>query len=106
MKRTGTLEQSNALKLACPFTSALSEAGRINMKDLHQPCDRDYGLYIDNGAVNVIGIGTLIESLSALDEFVFRGREFTLEQDVYKRQLFMLFFPYIKKKLAARRAAA
>ena len=80
MKRTGTLEQSNALKLACPFTSALSEAGRINMKDLHQPCDRDYGLYIDNGAVNVIGIGTLIESLSALDEFVFRGREFTLEQ--------------------------
>lgn len=28
MKRTGTLEQSNALKLACPFTSALSEAGR------------------------------------------------------------------------------
>lgn len=50
------------------------------MKDLHQPCDRDYGLYIDNGAVNVIGIGTLIESLSALDEFVFRGREFTLEQ--------------------------
>ena len=27
MKRTGTLEQSNALKLACPFTSALSEAG-------------------------------------------------------------------------------
>lgn len=80
MKRTGTLEQSNALKLACPFTSALREAGRINMKDLHQPCDRDYGLYIDNGAVNVIGIGTLIESLSALDEFVFRGREFTLEQ--------------------------
>lgn len=30
--------------------------------------------------MNVIGIGTLIESLSALDEFVFRGREFTLEQ--------------------------
>lgn len=55
------------------------------MKDLHQPCDRDYGLYIDNGAVNVIGIGTLIESLSALDEFVFRGREFTLEQGPARR---------------------
>lgn len=80
MKRTGTLEQSNALKLACPFTSALSEAGRINMKDLHQPCDKDYGLYIDNGAVNVIGIGTLIESLSAIDEFVFKENLFTLDE--------------------------
>lgn len=80
MKRTGTLEQSNALKLACPFTSALSEAGRINMKDLHQPCDKDYGLYIDNGAVNVIGIGTLVESLSAIDEFVFHEKLFTLEE--------------------------
>lgn len=80
MLRTGTLEQSNAIKLACPFTSALSEAGRINMKDLHQPCDKDYGLYIDNGAVNVIGIGTLVESLCAIDQFVFQNKDFTLAQ--------------------------
>ncbi|MED9780716.1 MAG: pyruvate formate lyase family protein [Peptococcaceae bacterium] len=80
IKRTGTLEQSNALKLACPFTSALSEAGRINMKDLHQPCDKDYGLYIDNGAVNVIGIGTMVESLSAIDKFVFEEKLFTLKE--------------------------
>ena len=33
MKRTGTLEQSNALEAGLPvYLPALSEAGRINMK--------------------------------------------------------------------------
>lgn len=80
MLRTGTLELSNAIRLACPFSSAMDEAARINMKDLHQPCDKDYGLYIDNGAVCVVGIGTLVESLSAIDEFVFHEKLFTLDQ--------------------------
>lgn len=80
MRRTGTLEQSNSLRMACPYTSALSEAGRINMKDLHQPCDKDYGLYIDNGTVNSIGIGTLYESLAALDQLVFTEKQYTLAQ--------------------------
>ncbi|NCB63591.1 MAG: formate acetyltransferase [Clostridia bacterium] len=80
MKRTGTLEQSNALRLACPLTSVLSEAGMINRKDLHQPSDQDYGLYSDNGTVNAIGIGTLVESLSAIDKFVFTEKRFTLDE--------------------------
>ena len=79
MKRTGTLEQSNALKLACPFTSALSEAGGGGSTCEGSGTSPVTGTTACISTVrwNVIGIGTLIESLSALDEFVFRGREFT-----------------------------
>lgn len=79
-KRTSTLEQTNSLRLAAPFTSMLSEAGRINMKDLHQHSKDDYGLFIDNGTVNIIGIGTMVESLAAMDQCVFKEKICSLQQ--------------------------
>lgn len=73
-KRTSTLEQTNSLRLACPFTSMLSEAGRRNMKDLHQHSKDDYGLFVDNGTVNIIGIGTMVESMAAIEQCVFQKK--------------------------------
>lgn len=79
MKRTGALEMSNSVKMACPFASAMSEACMINMKDMHQPNVDGYGLYADNGATSIIGVGTTTEAMAAIDQYVFTDHILTLK---------------------------